>query len=286
MVSLNQVTTYQYNRNLTNVVQAITPPGTATPTQEITLVVSNAVPNIPYYSKQRQKVGAAIGTVICVPKPAGYVYDSSANTDDIVSWRVAVTGQTLTGTPAAGVSSSTAPYGPNDSFPGFIEMRGQIVKARDFPELARILGTTYGGSITGTYPTYNSNDTFRLPCPYAMKLMGLGNVDNNRSSPSVIPVHAPNSTSGGSITEAGSMGGDYNFEKLPQLPPGSPGEGTGDGTSDDTFTTGVYKCKACQSELFRSDTKFHSGCGWPSFYAPTEKDAVTLIEDRSLAPVS
>ena len=56
------------------------------------------------------------------------------------------------------------------------------------------------------------------------------------------------------------------------------------GEYTDTETTGVYKCKACQLELFRSETKFHSGCGWPSFYAPTENDAVTLIEDRSLAP--
>jgi peptide-methionine (R)-S-oxide reductase len=54
------------------------------------------------------------------------------------------------------------------------------------------------------------------------------------------------------------------------------------GEYTDTETIGVYKCKACQSELFRSETKFHSGCGWPSFYAPTEDDAVTLIEDRSL----
>ncbi len=56
------------------------------------------------------------------------------------------------------------------------------------------------------------------------------------------------------------------------------------GEYTDTETIGVYKCKACFSELFRSDTKFHSGCGWPSFYAPTSADAVELIEDRSLFP--
>ena len=53
------------------------------------------------------------------------------------------------------------------------------------------------------------------------------------------------------------------------------------GEYTDTETVGVYKCRGCGAELFRSDTKFHSGCGWPSFYQPTEGDAVTLIEDRS-----
>ena len=56
------------------------------------------------------------------------------------------------------------------------------------------------------------------------------------------------------------------------------------GEYTDTETVGSYRCKACGNELFRSETKFHSGCGWPSFYAPTSDDAVTLIEDRSLAP--
>ncbi len=56
------------------------------------------------------------------------------------------------------------------------------------------------------------------------------------------------------------------------------------GEYTDSETIGIYRCKACNSELFRSDTKFHSGCGWPSFYAPTTADAVTLIEDPSLAP--
>jgi peptide-methionine (R)-S-oxide reductase len=56
------------------------------------------------------------------------------------------------------------------------------------------------------------------------------------------------------------------------------------GEYNDTDKVGSYRCKVCQSVLFTSETKFHSGCGWPSFYAPTADDAVTLIEDRSLAP--
>ena len=54
------------------------------------------------------------------------------------------------------------------------------------------------------------------------------------------------------------------------------------GEYTDSDKVGSYRCKACNHELFKSETKFHSGCGWPSFYAPTKDDAVELIEDRSL----
>ncbi|MGH3412167.1 MAG: peptide-methionine (R)-S-oxide reductase MsrB [Marmoricola sp.] len=53
------------------------------------------------------------------------------------------------------------------------------------------------------------------------------------------------------------------------------------GEYTDTETVGVYRCRACGSELFRSQTKFHSHCGWPSFYSPLAEDRVDYIEDTS-----
>ena len=54
------------------------------------------------------------------------------------------------------------------------------------------------------------------------------------------------------------------------------------GEYTDTKTNGVYRCRACRAELFRSDTKFESHCGWPSFYAPLAEERVEYIEDISM----
>lgn len=57
------------------------------------------------------------------------------------------------------------------------------------------------------------------------------------------------------------------------------------GEYTDTKAEGVYECRACGAELFRSSEKFESHCGWPSFYDPAQSEAVELIEDRSLGMV-
>ena len=44
---------------------------------------------------------------------------------------------------------------------------------------------------------------------------------------------------------------------------------------------GIYRCAACGNELFRSDEKFDSGTGWPSYVAPIRPDAVLMLSDNS-----
>lgn len=50
---------------------------------------------------------------------------------------------------------------------------------------------------------------------------------------------------------------------------------------DHHFEPGTYVCAGCKQELFSSDTKFNSGCGWPAFYAAKAGDRVTLTPDSS-----
>jgi peptide-methionine (R)-S-oxide reductase len=57
------------------------------------------------------------------------------------------------------------------------------------------------------------------------------------------------------------------------------------GEYTDTKKEGVYACRACGAELFRSAAKFDSHCGWPSFFTPLAGDAVIEVADRSLGMV-
>ena len=54
------------------------------------------------------------------------------------------------------------------------------------------------------------------------------------------------------------------------------------GEYNDNKEEGIYRCVACDAPLFSSDTKYNSGSGWPSFWAPLEENNVETEEDRSL----
>ncbi|MEL4358400.1 MULTISPECIES: peptide-methionine (R)-S-oxide reductase MsrB [unclassified Luteococcus] len=54
------------------------------------------------------------------------------------------------------------------------------------------------------------------------------------------------------------------------------------GEYTDTTTEGVYRCRACRTELFRSEEKFGSHCGWPSFFAPLAENRVVYLRDESI----
>jgi peptide-methionine (R)-S-oxide reductase len=51
------------------------------------------------------------------------------------------------------------------------------------------------------------------------------------------------------------------------------------GALTDVTEPGIYACAGCGSTLFSSETKFHSGCGWPSFYQPIGPEAVNEFAD-------
>ena len=53
----------------------------------------------------------------------------------------------------------------------------------------------------------------------------------------------------------------------------------------DHHELGTYICAACSTELFESDTKFESGCGWPSYFQPIDESRIIHKEDRSLGMV-
>tara|TARA_A100001234_G_scaffold75691_1_gene66870 strand:+ start:2033 stop:2416 length:384 start_codon:yes stop_codon:yes gene_type:complete len=54
------------------------------------------------------------------------------------------------------------------------------------------------------------------------------------------------------------------------------------GEFDTFFEDGVYKCKNCKAELFKSESKYDAGCGWPSFFEAVNEEAIMYKEDNSI----
>jgi peptide-methionine (R)-S-oxide reductase len=57
------------------------------------------------------------------------------------------------------------------------------------------------------------------------------------------------------------------------------------GEYDHVFDDGVYRCAGCGAELFRSETKYDSGCGWPAFYAAADPEAIDEEADTAYGMV-
>lgn len=132
--------------------------------------------------------------------------------------------------------------GTNDSrYPGWIECDGRTLNAADFPDLFDIIGNTYGGTGTksqsGNTKIYSG--TFNLPNYHNRLIMGIGNVDGNKSSsPSLITYQGPNPNSGstGDANIVGSSGGNWYIDTVDaQGDPPDEQVYSGTGSSDSKF---------------------------------------------------
>ena len=300
-INLEECNKHRYSRNNVLSTVDVTPPSAFT--LAVTINVISAPSKALYYSTETSKTGAAIGTVICVAKPPDYVEDLSASDDDTSRWKISRSGtvspDTITissirnsSNPSTGVDGNvwsinkpswvdnryTSPKWilENDRFKGYIEMRGQWLYAIEFPELARMFGNTFGGNVPDdTYPNYLPTHTFRMPNLYGKRLLGTGNINNNRGAVSITPEYAPDGLSGGDKNVPGSIGGRYNYTRTSQLPPGSPGiSGEADGTAGQGIDPIIYSLGT-----FRTSGVSEAG----NFVQPTMRGTVTY---RTLAPAA
>jgi hypothetical protein len=139
------------------------------------------------YSKQSQKTGATIGTVISVPKPSNW----NSSSDD---WQI------------------------NANFPGWLECDGSSLNPNNYYALYQIIGTTYGGTVTGTYP--NLTGTFNLPNYRAKYLTGTGKSDGNiAGSATLTPTVGSAGGTPIDVTYPGGTGGVYVISEFRQQTP-------------------------------------------------------------------
>lgn len=166
------------------------------------------------YSKQIEKTGAAVGSVISVVRPSTYT-TSNIESVESANWNI------------------------DNTYPGWIECDGRILNVSDYEALYSIIGNTYGGSF---------GVTFKVPDYRSKRICGTGALNGNSGSSLFLPsVFGPNGNPGGSRDLAGSSGGFYILDTFRQLPAGSevtPGSPSNPavlgGTSVDTFSLGTF----------------------------------------------
>lgn len=259
LITLTGCTQHRYSRNNTEFTNTVSGP---TYTVSITFATTTA-PSVPtFYSDETAKTGAAIGSVICVAKPPGYVNNPSSSSDDVNRWDL-------------------------DRFPGYLPLKGDSYSVTNYPELARMFGTKFGGSISGTFPNFSG--TFKLPETYGKRMLGTGNVNNNAGSVSVVPTFGADGVSGGDKNVPGSMGGVFNYVRSAQLPPGSPGlSGQPDGTADGsvnaaTFTIGSYQTTGIDDVTSFAQPSF---AGTVSYAVPNPGPAFTDLPSHNHTAVA
>lgn len=275
MVTVDSVTSFEYFRISTQI-QSISPAGTATPTAVVVLSITTADLKKAQYSELSTRTGAAIGTVICIPKPGSYT--SGQTGDDTTAWI----------TQASGTSQGMY----DTRFPGYVPLGyhtatskvsatgSQLLDASHCPELARIMGNHFGGTINASYttegflppktsPTANPvSGTFGIPNVCGKKLMGIGNTNNNSSSASVVPRYDSVGATGGSTGNVGSTGGQYNYVKLDQIPPENQGgqsggqAGVSGGFAPTTFTLGTFTTSGWDQTTTDVPTTYTENITW------------------------
>jgi hypothetical protein len=167
------------------------------------------------YSKQIEKTGAAVGSVISIVRPSTY---TTSTTESVEASRWNITG----------------------NYPGWLECDGRTLNVSDYRALYSVIGNTYGGT---------SGVTFKLPDYRSKKICGTGALNGNSgSSLSLSPTTSPTGIAGGGSEIAGSVGGYYSINTIRQLPensevtpinPSNPP--TIGGNAIDTFSLGTFR---------------------------------------------
>lgn len=198
------------------------------------------------YARTQRRVGASIGTIICAPRPSGW-------------------------------SSGTDNWSLTTNFPGYLECDGSALNPNQYYALYQVIGTTYGGSVSGSYPSYTG--TFNLPNFRGKYVMGTGTVDGNSgAAPGLTPSLNASGNSGGSYNDCGATGGTFSINTVRQLPsgsevtPGAPGSPiTTGGTATDTFEIGTFRTSGFSTAIAQPNANITGNVNWTTGPIKTQK---------------